>query len=773
MVMLEPRRLAARSVAMRMAQLLDEPVGKTVGYRVRFENKISDETTIEVVTEGILTRKIQSDNALEDTRLVIFDEFHERSLQADLALALTLQTQQILRDDLRVLIMSATLDAENLSRVLNAPVISSAGRQHPVTITYLGDDNTPLSGRVARTVKKALRDNHGDVLVFLPGTGEIQSTFSQLENEISDVRLHPLFGDLPFRKQQEAITPRSDGGRKVVLATAIAETSLTIEGVGVVVDSGLSRVPRFDPRSGLTRLTTTRVTRDAADQRAGRAGRLGPGVCYRLWSEGTHHSLVPARVPEILEADLATLVLELAAWGVRDVSALTWVTAPPHGAVAQATELLHELGALEENKITPRGRRMATLPTHPRLAHMLLEGEEENILALATDLAAILEEKDPIRKEKGADIGLRITALRRWRSGVGQPDADRNTLERVERLALSWRKIFRISASNDAVDDYQVGALVMAAYPERMARQTEKHGERFKLLNNRIAKVDRHDPLTACPWIAVAQMDAGQGEGKIFLAAPLDDKDLARSAKQVRNVYWDEQRGMVAADLEERIGSLVISRKPVHQITPEERIRIFCQYLREKGLRALGWEDTLTSWQNRVLSLRIWRPEESWPDTSDAALLDRLEEWLGPFLSEAARRSDLSKLDAVAILQTILPWEFTSRLHTLAPLRLEVPSGSQIRLNYFSDGRPPVMEVRLQEMFGLLDTPAVNEGRTRVLIHLLSPGFKPVQVTQDLRSFWSNTYPEVRKELRTRYPKHSWPEDPWTAKAIRGAVRRR
>lgn len=773
-VMLEPRRLAARSVAMRMSELLGENIGRTTGYRVRFESKISEDTRIEVVTEGILTRMIQTDNALEDVGLIIFDEFHERSLQADLAMALTLQVQQVLRPDLRILLMSATLDTEALSSVLNAPLVQSQGRQHPVDLVYLGDEeSTPIVTRVAHAVRKALREHQGDVLVFLPGAGEIQSAHEQLEKEGTNATLHPLFGDLPFEKQQEAIRLDRSGRRKVVLATSIAETSLTIEGITVVVDSGLSRVPAFDPRSGLTRLVTTTVTRDAADQRAGRAGRLQPGTCYRLWSERRHHQLVERRQPEILEADLASLMLELATWGVKDIGELKWITPPPKGAAQQARELLHNLGALENNTITPRGKKMASLPTHPRIAHMLLEGIEKggSFLAVATDTAAVLEERDPLPREVGVDMTLRIAALRRWRQGE-KVNADRNVLQRIERLAKEWRKLFRIDVHNDAVDEYQVGEMIMSAYPERIARQAEKHGERYKLLNQRIAKIPPHDPLTHYAWLAIAQIDAGKGEGKIFQAAPLDEQSLYSHARDVRNVFWNEEHERVEGRIDQRIGNLVLTQKPLHDISTDERVSTLCRVIREKGLRMLEWNDQLACWQNRVLSLRHWRPDEAWPDVTEEALLDSIETWLAPFLSDVSRRSDFRKLEPGVILQTILPWELATKFDVLAPTRIEVPSGSRIQLTYFSDGRPPLMEVRLQEVFGLLDTPRLNEGKTPVVMQLLSPGFKPVQVTQDLKSFWANTYSDVRKELRTRYPKHFWPEDPWTAKAVRGVLRR-
>jgi ATP-dependent helicase HrpB len=775
-IMLEPRRLAARSVAMRMADLQGEEVGHSVGYRVRFENRVGPHTRIEVVTEGILTRMIQSDNSLEEAGLLIFDEFHERSLQADLALALSLQVQQVLREDIRILIMSATLDGEKLSSLLKAPIVTSQGRQFPVTIHYLpGDNFTSIAASSAKAIKKAFYEQPGDILAFLPGAGEIQRTQELLEQENLSASLHPLFGDLSFSKQQEAIIPHPQGLRKIVLATSIAETSLTIEGITAVVDSGYSRLPRFDPRSGLTRLETVRVTRDAADQRAGRAGRLGPGVCYRLWSEGVHASLVPHRTPEILEADLAPLVLELSQWGdANKIYDMFWVTPPPSGAVSQAKELLHELEALEENRITGRGRKMVRLPTHPRMAHMLMEattGDDVRLSSLAADIAALLEERDPLNKEAGADLALRIEALRRWRSGE-RVNADRKVLERIERLSSSWRRLLKLSVDNSIVADTEIGSMIMAAYPERIARQIEKHSERFKLMNGRVARLPSHDPLTRQTWLAIAQLDAGSGEGKIFQAASLAEEDLLAHATEKQTVTWDDQRGMVVTSAEKRIGSLILSSKPVNIIPAQEHITVLCEMIRGQGLKVLGWEEKLETWQARIMSLKLWRPEEQWPDVTDEGLLTSLETWLAPFLISVAKRTELQKLDPHEIMPTILPWELSSRLNTLAPQHLPVPSGSMIKLNYFTDGRPPVMEVRLQEVFGLLETPTVNEGRNKIMLHLLSPGYKPVQVTQDLKSFWSNTYTEVRKELRTRYPKHSWPEDPWTATAVRGAKRR-
>lgn len=776
MILLEPRRLAARSVAMRMAELHGETVGQTVGYKVRFDHRVSNATRIEVVTEGILTRYIQNDNALDGVGLLIFDEFHERSLHADLALAFSLQVQQVLRDDLRILIMSATLDGEGLSAILGAPVIRSSGRQHPVAIHYWSMENAPIPVQAAKGIRKALKETQGDVLTFLPGAGEIRRAADLLEKEHLPVVVCPLYGDMNFQSQQQAIMPDAQGRRKVVLATSIAETSLTIEGVSVVVDCGYARVPRFDARSGFTRLETVRVTRDAADQRAGRAGRLGPGSCYRLWSAATQLNLLPARSPEILEADLAALMLELAEWNVQDISELTWVTPPPAGAVNQARSLLQALGALEDNRITARGKKMLRLPTHPRIAHMLLAAAETGdaapgALALAVDVAALLEERDPVGADRSADLALRVELLRRWRGGE-RVDADRHLLERIERLARSWRELFNIGVDNSVVSDRETGRCLMAAYPERVARQVDKNGERYKMTNGRTARLPDHDPLQREPWLAIAHVDPGRAEGKIFLAAALDEQDLLPLTVEREVVTWDDEREMVIATLERCMGNVVVSSRPISVIPPEERFRVLAEVIREKGLAFIGWGDAQRSWQARVASLRHWRPSEDWPDVSEPALLKNLDSWLRPFLDNLYKRSEFAKLDFDVILNTILPWSLNTELSRLAPSRLPVPSGSMIRLQYFVDGRPPVMEVRLQEVFGMLETPAVNEGRNKVVMHLLSPGYKPVQVTQDLKSFWSNTYAEVRKELRSRYPKHSWPEDPWNAQAVRGVKRR-
>jgi ATP-dependent helicase HrpB len=770
-MMLEPRRLAARSVAMRMASLLEEEIGNSVGYRVRFENKVSNQTRVEVVTEGILTRLIQRDNALEDVGLVIFDEFHERSLQADLALALCLQSQHILRDDLRILIMSATLDEKGLSDKLKTPVVSSQGKQFPVEVRYLGDNkDVHVSVYMVKAIKKALAEEEGDVLAFLPGTGEIKRTVELLGQENAHAILFPLYGDLPFKKQQEATLPDPQGRRKVVLATSIAETSLTIEGIRVVIDSGLSRVPKFDARSGLTRLETVRVTQDAADQRAGRAGRLAAGVCFRLWSEGTQRHLQPNRKPEMLEADLSSLVLELAAWGITDVNNLTWITPPPVGAVSQAKELLTSLGALEDGRVTKHGKAMAEFPTHPRIAHMLVSHTQGS--ALAADVAALLEERDPLNTSGSADLTLRLESLRKWRNKE-YVQADRNVLERIERLAQSWRKVFSVSIENDMVSDYEVGKFLALAYPDRIAKRVEKHSERYKLMNGRVARLPSHDPLMHADWLVVAQLDAGSGEGKIFMAAPVHEEDLIPQASAVQQVRWNAERDVVEGVEELKIGNLVLSQKKLAAIPDDKRIHVLCTVIQERGIAMLGFSETVRELQARVGSLKSWRQNEPWPDLSNDYLVHHVHDWLPPFLQQVNSLNELQKLDWHSILVTLIPWDLQPRLDELAPARLEVPSGSMIKIQYADDGISPVMEVRLQECFGLLETPTVSEGRVKILMHLLSPGFKPVQVTQDLKSFWSTTYHEVKKELKRRYPKHAWPDDPFTAKAVRGVVRRK
>lgn len=772
-VVLQPRRVAARGVAARMAELLGEEVGETVGYRVRFESRVSERTRIEVVTEGVLTRFLQRDPTLGGVNLVIFDEYHERSLQADLALALCREVQGALRDDLKVLVMSATL-GEELPKVLGegVPVVKAQGRPFPVEVRFLPSDPVGnISDVVAHAVSGALRDFEGDVLAFLPGTGEIRRTHGLLQERHEDVTVLPLHGELPLPEQRRAILPDPSGARRVVLATSIAETSLTLEGVRIVVDSGFARTSRFDPGSGLSTLVTSRVTRDAADQRAGRAGRTGPGVCLRLWSERTHALLPQKRKPEILEADLAPTVLELARWGLRDARDLAWPDPPPQQHLREGRDLLVRLGALnEDGRITPRGGEMLELPTHPRLAHLLLEGVAAGLGSLACDVAALLEERDPLPRDAGTDFALRLAALRSGGLHSGGRGADRGVLARAERLARQWRRRLQVRSEGRDEGREAVGFLVSLAYPERVARLREGERTRYRLASGQGVRLPDDDPLGGREFLAVAHLEGGAGgEGRVFLAAELDRAALEGRATWQDVVRWDSRDGTLVARRERRLGALVLESAPLTSAPPEVRANALCGALREEGLRLLAWTPATRQWQARVLSLRAWRPEEGWPDVSDDALLASLEDWLAPHLGGVRGRDDFGKLDLPRLLAGLLPWPQGARLDDLAPTHLTVPSGHAVRLEYAQEGSAPVLAVKLQELFGLADTPSVNGGRTPVLLHLLSPAGRPVQVTQDLRSFWARGYPEVRKELKGRYPKHPWPDDPWTAEPTRRA----
>ncbi|MFT3739261.1 MAG: ATP-dependent helicase HrpB [Breznakibacter sp.] len=768
-LMLEPRRLAARTIATRMAGLLAQEAGQTVGYRIRFDSCAGPGTRIEVVTKGILTRMLQNDNALENVAMVMFDEFHERSIYADVALALCRDAQQVLRPDLRIVVMSATLDMPQLSKLLNAPVAVSEGRLYPVDIVYTGmRDSMMLPELTARAAAKAVADDEGDILVFLPGEGEIRQTETLLAKNFPQLSIHPLYGQLPPSRQFAAIMPDHHGRRKIVLATSIAETSLTIEGIKVVIDTGYGRTLRFDPGTGLSRLATTDISKDAADQRAGRAGRLSAGKCYRMWDMVHQHRMADHRVPEIEESDLASLVLDMAQWGVADIQKLTWLTPPPKGHLAQATETLHDLDALKDGKITLHGRKMASLPCHPRLAHMLIMAQGSGQLQLGTDIAAVLEERDPLPRETGIDINLRIEALRRHRV----ENRDNKALNRIEKVAASYRKLFGIHADNRPFDPYDTGVLLVHAYPERIACARPGNNARFQLSNGSYAMALHSDGLAHEPWLAVAHLDARDGLGKIFLASPLNPKDLAPLVKQQQTVAWDIRKGGLAATNDLRIGSIVLQSKPIAKPDAQQVANAICDIVMKDGERLLDFNEEVEQWQNRVLSLRTWSPDDGWPDVSTPALLQTAHQWLAPYAGQAKKNEDLKKLNLLDIFHHQLDWEKQSRLDQLAPGRIEVPSGSKIKLQYQANGASPVLAVRLQEMFGLAETPCVNKGKIPVLLHLLSPGYKPVQVTSDLRSFWNHTYFEVKKELRTRYPKHVWPDDPWKEQAVKGVRRK-
>jgi len=778
-LILEPRRLAARAAAARMAALLGEPIGETVGYRIRFEAKVSRKTRIEVLTEGILTRRLQSDPALEGVGLVIFDEFHERHLHADLALALCLDSRRVLREDLKLLVMSATLDGEAVSALLgDGPIVTSQGGSFPVEIRYAAQDADPghrLPQTVHQAILHALEHDRGDLLVFLPGAWEIRRTQALLQPalERQAVDVYPLFGDLPWEAQERAIRPSESGRRKVVLATPIAETSLTIEGVGIVIDAGFARVPEFDPRSDLTRLTTKRISRASAEQRAGRAGRLGPGVCYRLWREATQRGLMPQAIPEIRSADLTPLALELAQWGVRDAGTLSWLDPPSPSALAQARQILIGLGAVEQDgSITPSGRAIAAFPLHPRLAHMLYQAEARGLGHLASDLAALLSERDLLigEERRSADLSKRLEVLRAFRQeGKGRVQStgvDPGTCLRVDQAARQYQRLLQSKAKIFGGELERAGLLLAFAYPDRIAQQRAPGEVRYLLASGRGARLPEQEERLRLPYLVVASLDAGEIEGRIYLAAAVDidllRQDLGSQLRTDEVVRWDTRQQRVIALREERLGALLIDSAPLSNPDPEQLRAAMLEGIRELGVAALPWTPEARDWQARVLSLHYWFPEEGWPDLSDAALGTRFEEWLGPFLIDITRREQLKRLDLLGVLKSRLDWNQRRRLEEGAPTHLTVPSGSRLRLHY-RPGDSPALAVKLQEMFGLAETPRVAWGKVPVTLHLLSPARRPIQVTQDLRGFWERTYAEVKKELKGRYPKHPWPDDPWNA----------
>ncbi|MBU2294454.1 MAG: ATP-dependent helicase HrpB [Gammaproteobacteria bacterium] len=782
-IMLEPRRLAARAAAERLASELGEAVGETVGYRIRLDSKVGPRTRIEVVTEGILARRLQDDPALEGVGVVIFDEFHERSLDADLALALCLNGRAMFRGadsgelPLKVLLMSATLEGERLAGLLgDAPVLRSEGRMFPVDIRWGAPWQTGewLEPKVLQCVLQALADESGSLLVFLPGQAEIRRVNEQLAESLAgrrDILLCPLHGELDLSAQRAAIEPAPPGLRKVVLATNIAETSLTIDGVRVVIDAGLARVPRFDPNSGMTRLDTQRISRASATQRSGRAGRLQPGVCYRLWSQAQHEQLAAYGTAEMLQADLAGLALQLVRWGVQPAE-LVWLDPPPAAAYAQALELLARLGAVDaQGKLTVHGQAMAELPTHPRIAHLLLRGQELGLGPLACDLAALLGERDILRGA-GADLHSRLALL------AGEQRAARGaqgSVQRARQLARQFQGYLKRRSSPHAVSDPEhprwLGALLAFAYPDRIAQQRRAGGAEYRLANGRAALFAEVDGLMKHSWLVVADLGSRQGqrEERIYLAAELEPQlfegVLAEQVSNLEVLDWDEREGALRAERQRKVGELVLSREALTGLDAQQRSRAMLGLVRRKGLALLPWTPELRQWQARVALLRTLdlasKDASEWPDVSDAALLTTLEAWLQPYLDNITRLSHFANLDLPSLLLNLLPWPLPQRLDELAPRSVQVPSGSRISLDYSE--QPPVLAVRLQELFGLADTPRIAGGRQVVKLHLLSPARRPVQVTQDLANFWRSTYAEVKKDLKGRYPKHYWPDDPLIA----------
>ncbi len=748
-IVLEPRRLAARAAAERMAATLGENVGETVGFRVRMQSRISARTRIEVVTEGVFTRMILADPELAGIACVIFDEFHERSLDADLGLALAIDTQRLLRDDLRLLVMSATLDGAAVARLLDgAPVIESQGRMFPVETRYLGrDDRLRLEDQVVRAVDKALAEQSGSLLVFLPGQGEILRTAERLaERKRPDVEIAPLYGALDPRDQDRAIKPAADGVRKIVLATSIAETSLTIQGVRVVIDCGLARVPRFDPSSGLTRLATVRVSRAAADQRRGRAGRTEPGACYRLWNEAETRAFPAYADPEILDADLSGLALDLARWGAKNVTDLAFLDPPPAAAFGEARALLARLEALDgKGVLTPHGRALSAVPLPPRLAHMVLKAAETGQALRAALGAALITERG---------LGGRDVDLRRRLESL---DRDRSPRARdAKALADRWASFAGKSGTAEPLSD---GLLLAFAYPERVARARGGQGE-FQLVSGRGAFIEPTDALAREPWLAVAELGGGDRRDRILLAAPLDPAELVAFKDQfeVEERLEESGGGRLRGKRLTRLGRLTIREEILESPDPALIARALADRVRREGLAALPWSPATLAWRERLAFVRSGDP--AWPDLSDTALIDALDDWLTPLLSGVRSLAALKPDILDGALRALIPWDLQRRLDAEAPARWTAPTGNSFTIDYAAEAGPRV-DVRVQEVFGISQHPTV--GGVPLTMSLLSPGHRPIQTTKDLPGFWKGSWKDVRSDMRGRYPKHVWPEDPAVA----------
>ncbi|MDZ4185193.1 MAG: ATP-dependent helicase HrpB [Desulfuromonadales bacterium] len=780
-ILLEPRRLAATNAAHYLAAQLGEKVGGRVGYTIRFERKVSSLTRIEVVTEGILTRRLQNDPELTGVGLVIFDEIHERNLNSDLALALCRDAQLGLRPELRLLAMSATLDAAPLAKLLgDAPLLSSSGRAYPVEVIHLGSPppRPPLAAAINVAIRRALTEGEGDLLVVLPGVAEIKRTEQLLADLHEELLICPLYADLPFAAQEKAILPDKER-RKIVLATNIAETSLTIDGVKIVIDGGWERRPRFDAARGMSALDTVRISLSSAVQRAGRAGRLAPGRCYRLWSSGEEGTLLPYTPPEIRSADLAPLALELARWGIVDAATLCWLDPPPAGHLAAARALLAQLGALDPaGRITPLGQRMAELPAHPRLARILLTAQDAGEGALGATLAALLSERDPLRAGASLPHGSSSDVSDRLELFADHSErSDAAACATIGRAARQFRQLLGIREERTlaAASPELLARLLSPAFPDRIGRERDGQGGHYLLASGVGAQLSSRSRLKPTPWLLALQLRAGRGsEGEIDLATPLDAATLqaivAPQTTAGREVGWDERAERVVGREVRRFGAILFNEKLV---TPrlEEVVTALCSGVRRLGLERLNWSRGAQQLRGRVSFVSALPGESHWPDFSDAALLATLEDWLGPFLTNCRSRADLERCDPLPALAALLDWQQQRRLDELAPEKLVVPSGSILPLDYPLDGAPH-LEVKLQELFGLGENPRIGNQRVAIVLHLLSPARRPLAVTQDLRNFWDQDYPEVKKEMRGRYPKHPWPDDPWSAVATRHTKKR-
>jgi ATP-dependent helicase HrpB len=772
-LMLEPRRIAARAAAQFMARQLGEEVGHTVGYRIRFEAKVGKATRVEVVTEGILTRLIQDDPELTGIGAILFDEFHERHLAGDLGAAMALDVQGTLRPDLRIVVMSATLDGERIAQWLDAPRISSPGRSFPVAVAYPpARVQESTEHHLARVVRQALQENPGDVLAFLPGRREIARTQSVLESALDEnVDVVPLHGELSLAEQQTALNPAEPGMRRVVLATNVAESSVTLPGIRSVVDSGLAREPRFDPNSGFTRLETVNISQASADQRAGRAGRVAEGTAYRLWPQSKR--LDPSRTAEIEQAELSGLALELAAWGITIGSGvdLPWLEPPPAGALAQGRDLLMQLGALAaDGRITALGREMLELGATPRLGAAALRAAPE-LRALVADLLALMEARSPLRGEQARtdDFRARVNALHAWRdrhTAGARTGADAGALAAIEQASKGWRRRLDVrSAASGVPDSHAVGDLLLHAFPDRVARRDDGNPLRYTLANGRGARLHESTALHGEPWLVALDLRFEARDSLILAAAPIDarvlERDYPARFKRERVLRWNDERQAVEAFEEQRYAAIVLDRRSV-PVKPEDALPALLAAVRAKGIDVLPWSENAHRLRARMQALRAWMPELGLPDVSDDALLETLDDWLAPYLTGKRSLGALGADELSQALGSLFDYEQRRQLDAQVPESLTVPSGMNRRLEY-AEGEPPVLAVKLQELFGLADTPRIAHGRIPVTLHLLSPAGRPIQVTQDLKGFWERTYPEVKKELKGRYPRHPWPDDPWTA----------
>lgn len=773
-LLLEPRRVAARAAATFMAAQRGEPVGATVGYRIRFENRVSAATRVEVVTEGILTRLLQEDPTLDGIAAILFDEFHERHLSADLGLALALDVQASLRPDLRLVVMSATLDGQRLAAFLDAPRLTSQGRVFPVEVGHFpAQRQESVTQQTVRCVVHALAEHPGDVLVFLPGQREIQQVQRLLSDRLGAVECRTLYGDLPVAEQAALLQPAADHRQRVVLATNVAESSVTLPGVRVVIDSGLAREPRLDPNSGFSRLETVSISQASADQRSGRAGRVGPGWCYRLWP--ATQRLTPSRTPELHTVDLSDLALELAVWGQSE---LRWLDPPPTGTLAAARDLLQQLGALDtQYRPTPLGRRMAHLGTHPRLAALLLAAATPAEQALACDLAALLEGRDPLRDGSSVDDWQpRLHCLQTPLRKLDPPQTHGASLSAVTALrqaATQWRRRLGCpDTARSAAGTTDPGELLSCAYPDRIARRHEQDPNRYQLSNGRSARLAPDSRLLGHPWLVVTDLRLQDGDSRILRAAPVDEAALQRRFPQAftetDTVVWDARQRALLARRERRFAHILLDRRPAGRPDPEHAARALADAVAELGLQVLPWTDDLSHWRRRVQCLRLWQPELNLPDLSDSALLANRDTWLLPLLQGCYRLDAVSATGLSQALMAQLDWPQRQALDTHAPERILVPAGLARPIDYTPDSGP-VLAVKLQELFGLAETPRIASGRIPLTLHLLSPGGKPLQITQDLANFWNTTYAEVKKEMKGRYPRHPWPDDPWNAVATRRA----